>query len=95
MEGFLLQLGSMSIQAVIVILAVLLVRVAFVGAKVPKKYVTWLWMVPYIIMICPWKISSAFSFWQMPKQYQADRIQAGTDKMQQTVTHLVTRWRDK
>ena len=90
MEGFLLQLGSMSIQAVIVILAVLLVRVAFAGARVSKKYVTWLWIVPYVIMICPWKISSAFSFWRMPKQYQADRIQAGTEKVQQTVTHMVT-----
>lgn len=90
MEGFLLQLGSMSIQAVIVILAVLLVRVAFAGARVSKKYVTWLWIVPYVIMICPWKISSAFSFWRMPKQYQVDRIQAGTEKVQQTVTHMVT-----
>ncbi len=90
MEGFLLQLGSMSIQAVIVILVVLLVRVAFAGAKVPKKYVMWLWMVPYIIMICPWKINSVFSFWQMPKKYQVDRIQAGTETISQTMTQMVT-----
>lgn len=90
MEQFILQLGSMSMQAVVVILVVLLVRAAFAGAKVPKKYATWLWMVPYIIMICPWKISSVFSFWRMPKRYQMDRIQAGANKVQQAVTQMVT-----
>ncbi len=90
MEQFMLQLGSMSIQAVLVILVVLLVRVAFAGARVPKKYVNWLWLLPYIIMICPWKISSVFSFWRMPKQYQADRMQAATEKVQQTMKQVVT-----
>ncbi len=90
MEQFIYKLGSMSMQAVVVILVVLLVRAAFAGARVPKKYVNWLWMLPYIIMICPWKISSVFSFWRMPKRYQMDRIQEGTNKVQQVVTQMVT-----
>lgn len=90
MEQFMLRLGSMSIQAMVVIPAVLLVRAVFAGARVPKKYVNLLWLVPYVVMICPWKINSVFSFWRMPKQYQVDRIQAGTENIQQTVTQMVT-----
>ncbi len=88
MEQFIYKLGSMSIQAIVVILVVLLVRAVFSGVRAPKKYVTWLWLVPYVIMICPWKISSVFSFWRMPKQYQAERIQAGAEQVQQTLTQM-------
>lgn len=89
MEQFIIQLGYMSIQAVVVILAVLLVRVAFAGAHVPKKYANWLWFLTYIVMICPWKISSAFSFWRMPKGYRGDRIEAGAQEVQQTLTQII------
>lgn len=89
MEQFIYKLGSMSLQAVVVILVVLLVRAAFAGVWVPKKYVNWLWMLPYIIMICPWKISSVFSFWRMPKQYQAERILLAGFKTLQNATSEV------
>lgn len=89
MEQFIIQLGYMSIQAVVVIQTVLLVRVAFAGAHVPKKYANWLWFLTYIVMICPWKISSAFSFWRMPKGYRGDRIEAGAQEVQQTLTQII------
>ena len=63
MEAFLIHLGTMSIQAAVVIVVVLLLRYLFAKLHVPKKYVMLLWMVPYICMICPWKISLPFSFW--------------------------------
>ena len=63
MEAFLIHLGTMSIQAAVVIVVVLLLRYLFAKLHVPKKYVMLLWMVPYICMICPWKISQPFSFW--------------------------------
>lgn len=63
MEAFLIRLGTMSIQAAVVIAVVLFLRYLFAKLHVPKKYVMLLWMVPYICMICPWKISLPFSFW--------------------------------
>ena len=63
MEAFLIRLGTMSIQAAVVIAVVLFLRYLFAKLHVPKKYVMLLWMVPYICMICPWKISQPFSFW--------------------------------
>ena len=64
MEAFLIHLGTMSIQAAVVIVVVRLLRYLFPKLHVPKKYVMLLWMVPYICMICPWKISLPFSFWE-------------------------------
>ncbi len=89
MEQFMIQLGYMSIQAVVVILAVLLVRAVYAGAHVPKKYVNLLWLVPYIVMACPWKISSAFSFWRMPMGYSGDSVETGRQKVQQTLTQVI------
>lgn len=63
MEAFLIRLGTMSIQAAVVIAVVLFLRYLFAKLHVPKKYVMLLWRVPYICMICPWKISLPFSFW--------------------------------
>lgn len=89
MEQFVTQLGYMSMQAVVVILTVLLVRVIFASAHVPKKYVNLLWLVPYIVMACPWKISSAFSFWRMPMGYSGDSVETGRQKVQQTLTQVI------
>lgn len=89
MEQFVTQLGYMSMQAVVVILTVLLVRAIFASAHVPKKYVNLLWLVPYIVMACPWKISSAFSFWRMPMGYSGDGVETGRQKVQQTLTQVI------
>ena len=89
MEQFVTQLGYMSMQAVVVILTVLLVRAIFASAHVPKKYVNLLWLVPYIVMACPWKISSAFSFWRMPMGYSGDSVETGRQKVQQTLTQVI------
>lgn len=64
MEKFLSGLGWMSIQAGIVVIVVLVVRFLFEKLRVPKKWVMLLWMIPYLCMICPWKIESDFGFWR-------------------------------
>ena len=89
MEQFVTQLGYMSMQAVVVILTVLLVRAFFTGAHVPKKYVNLLWLLPYIVMVCPWKISSAFSFWRMPIGHSGNNVESGMQKVQQTLTQVI------
>ncbi|MBQ7775261.1 MAG: M56 family metallopeptidase [Lachnospiraceae bacterium] len=82
MEGFILQLGIMSVQAAIVICVVLLVRILFTGLHVPKKYMMLLWFIPYILMICPWKIESSFSFWQVMEHEQIDKVQTALQHVQ-------------
>ncbi len=66
MEHFILQLGIMSLQACVVICVVLLVRIIFAKVGVPKKYMNILWMLPYLCMVCPWKLEGAFGFWRQP-----------------------------
>lgn len=67
MSGFITKLGSMSIQASLIIVIVLCVRVLFDKLHIEKKYTCLLWVIPYISMICPWKPSSVFSFWNAVK----------------------------
>lgn len=74
MGEFLSGLGLMSLQAGCVVLVVLIVRLLFGKLRVPKKYVMFLWLVPYLCMICPWKIESAFGFWRQPQEYQLERV---------------------
>lgn len=63
MEEFLIQLGTMSLQASVVVAAVLVVRFLFEKLHIAKKYTMLLWLVPYICMVCPWKFGAPFSFW--------------------------------
>ncbi|MBQ8280447.1 MAG: hypothetical protein IJZ23_11440 [Roseburia sp.] len=63
MEEFLLQLGSMSLQASVVVAVVLVLRFLFEKLHIAKKYTMLLWLVPYICMVCPWKFVAPFSFW--------------------------------
>lgn len=75
MEQFTLQLGMMSLQASIVIGVVMLVRLFFMQLRVPKKYMCILWILPYLCMVCPWKVESSFGFWRMPEQMQVEQVQ--------------------
>lgn len=63
MEEFLIQLGTMSLQASVVVAAVLVLRFLFQKLHIAKKYTMLLWLVPYICMVCPWKFGAPFSFW--------------------------------
>ncbi len=75
MEDFILQLGSMSVQATIAMGIILIARLLFVRFGVSKKYANLLWFIPYFCMICPWKLKSPFGFWESrPKEYQVERI---------------------
>lgn len=83
MERFILQLGTMSLQACIVIAVVFLVRFLFHKVGVSKKYTCLLWILPYLCMICPWKLEGDFGFWrQMGFQIEQSEVGAeyrGTD----------------
>ncbi len=64
MEQFILQLGIMSFQAGVAICAVLFVRILFDKLNVAKKFADFLWAIPYLCMVCPWKFESTFGFWR-------------------------------
>ena len=81
MEQFILQLGMMSLQASVVIGVVLVVRMLFMQFRVPKKYMCILWILPYLCMICPWKIEADFGFWRMPEQVQVEQVQEVLEKL--------------
>lgn len=75
MEGFMIQLGNMSMQAAAAVGAILIARLLFVRLGVSKKYAGLLWFIPYFCMICPWKLKSPFGLWESrPKEYQIERI---------------------
>ncbi len=82
MERLIVQLGIMSVQAAIVICVILLVRLFFSRLHVPKKYVMLLWIIPYFLMVCPWKIESSFSFWQVMESRQMDNVQTVVQHVQ-------------
>ena len=64
MEQFMLQLGIMSLQACVVIGVVFCVRWIFLKAGVAGKYTCLLWFLPYLCMICPWKVEGDYGFWR-------------------------------
>lgn len=66
MGNFMITLWNMSIQAGLVVLAVLLARQIFRLLKIPKKYAYALWTIPFLRFICPWSIESVFSV--LPEQ---------------------------
>lgn len=66
MGNFMITLWNMSIQAGLVVLAVLLVRQIFRLLKIPKKYAYALWTIPFLRFICPWSLESVFSV--LPEQ---------------------------
>ena len=76
MTEFLLRLGIMSIQASVIIGAVLLLRFLFSKLHIAKKYTNLLWIIPYIAMILPWGIKTPFSFWQFTQESQTKIEQA-------------------
>jgi len=73
MEGFLIGLGTMSMQAAVIILVICAVRALLIKGQVPQKYIMLLWMIPFFFMVFPWKISSPVGFWRAESvisQYQ-------------------------
>ena len=70
MENFIVQLVSMSVQASVAIVVVLLLRLLFAKFKVSKKYAMFLWLIPFACLILPWRISSPIAIWEKaPSDY--------------------------
>lgn len=82
MNTFLIQLGTMSLQASLAILVVFGLRKIFASTGVSKKYVMFLWMIPFLLLICPWKISIPVGFWTV----------APSDYNEQYTEHAMERW---
>ena len=80
MTGFLLQLGTMSLKAAIIVIVVLMLRFLFSKLHIAKKYTNLLWIIPYIAMILPWGIKTPFSFWNITYE--------GQTKVEQVVNTL-------
>ncbi len=76
-------------QAGIAICVVLLVRIFFSKMRVPKKYMNLLWCIPYVLMICPWKISSPFSFWRLAENTKMEKIQENVQQAQYSMTQNI------
>ena len=86
MEDFMLQLMNMSVQAAIAVGVVLIVRLLFVRFGVSKKYVGVLWLIPYLCMVCPWKLNSPIGFWESsPEEYQMERTRQAVIYIQNAV----------
>ncbi len=76
MQDFMLLLGSMSVQATVVMIVVFMIRKIFEKLHIFKKYMMYLWVLPFICLVCPWKITVPYGFWSAgPIQVvQEDRI---------------------
>lgn len=64
MGDFISMLGSMSVQASIIIIVVIAIRKLFELLHIEKKYMMLLWIIPFFCLICPYKISVPYGFWQ-------------------------------
>lgn len=64
MGDFISVLGSMSVQASIIIIVVITIRKLFELLHIEKKYMMLLWIIPFFCLICPYKISVPYGFWQ-------------------------------
>lgn len=76
MGTFIVQLGAMSLQASAAVLAVLLLRKVFSWCGISKKYAVLLWVIPFWLLICPWKITSPMGIFSMaPSDYSAGYVE--------------------
>lgn len=63
MRNFFVHFMEMSIQASIAIILILLIRVLFAKMHLSKKYIMWLWTIPFLCLVLPWRISSPIGIW--------------------------------
>lgn len=63
METFIRELGMMSLRASIVIGVVLLLRLLWNKLHIAKKYISVLWIVPFLCLVMPWRVESNLSAW--------------------------------
>jgi len=70
MDIFLTELGRMSFQAALAVGAVYGIRLILGRMRLPGKYSCFLWVVPYLVMVLPWRIESPLGFWRKtPAEY--------------------------
>ena len=89
MGTFIVQLGVMSLQASMAVLIVLLLREMFSLGGVSKKYAVLVWLIPFFLLICPWRISSSvgiFSF--APSDYDTRYAQEALRRQEQFLTQV-------
>lgn len=70
MTGFVRQLATMSLQAVLMIGVVFAARKLFELVHISKKYVMLLWAVPFFFLVFPWKLTVQGGFWNTAKVWR-------------------------
>lgn len=94
MNLFLLRFGKMSLQAAMAVCVVFLIRLVFDRARFPKKYSCFLWLVPYLVMILPWRVRTSFGFWQGgPEEYVPVRM-PGRRILASGGTYMISDYKD-
>ncbi len=80
MRNFILWLADASFRGAVVTMVVLIVRQLFRKTGISSKYVSLLWILPYLCLVLPWQIESDFSIWGMIPGY--DRLLSEKTMMQ-------------
>lgn len=76
MGDFIICLGLMGLQASFVIIVVFAIRAVFNIVHIPRRYITFLWMVPFFFLVFPWKITSPAGFWnKAPASYNIENLE--------------------
>ena len=87
MGTFIVRLGVMSLQTSAAVLVVLMLRKVFYWCGVSKKYTVLLWLIPFLLLICPWKMSSPVGIFSLaPSDYDSSYAQYALERQEQFFT---------
>lgn len=73
---------NMNLQAAMVILAVLVLRLIFSKLQIARKYICLLWLLPYLCLILPFRLESSFSIWGILPGLEVEDFTAGKEVLQ-------------
>ena len=81
MSAFLLRIFSMSLQAVLVIGVIFVIRKLFLLMHITKRYVMFLWLIPFFFLVFPWRIPVEGGLWnQISTKLAAEADGARADR---------------
>ncbi len=81
MGDFIICLGLMGLQASFVIVVIFIIRAVFNIVHIPRKYIIFLWMIPFFFLVFPWKITSPAGFWnKAPASYNIENLEQDIKK---------------
>ncbi len=78
MQRFMITLGSMSLQASVIIVIALVLRRIFEKLHIGKKYMMLFWLISFFCLVCPFKVHGPIGFWRMsPVDVAVERVGEG------------------